>query len=411
MLRKEILFIITFTCLLLNPLKGQIDSLGKVLVKAKEMPHTKKCSEKDDQEQCTQNELAIFFKNKMIYPKAAIEKKIEGTVIISCIINNKGKIVQPNILYDIGGNCGKEALRLVKMLPPLVPAKEDSKNVNVIYNIEVPFALSDIKEKETSIIYEEPTKPIIPKNDEDLNLHLEEESFPSETIQTDLGEVYIRTDQMPYFNGCDGMINKTQEKRNCSDKKLVSFLSSNLIYPEEAKRNEIEGVVYVSFIIDETGNLIQPKVIRDIGGGCGEEALRVVQAMPLWEAGKEKGIPVKVKMNLPVKFSLSSNAADKYQIHWGNLRTNKISVEEILEAINEDLVVRNIFGDDVTISFLNISYQKNSKIKEESSTGKITFAMMRLLRKVKPSSYIIIMATIQEKGEMIDISRKFRVIK
>ena len=74
-------------------------------------------------------------------------------------------------------------------------------------------------------------------------------------------------------------------------------------YPETAKRARIEGRVILQFIVDEQGRVSEPKVVRGIGGGCDEEALRALQTVRFWP-GTQRGKPVKVKMSLPVTFKL-----------------------------------------------------------------------------------------------------------
>lgn len=86
---------------------------------------------------------------------------------------------------------------------------------------------------------------------------------------------------------------------------LIRFLSANIIYPEQAKAMGKEGTVYISFVVDESGYVTGAKVVRGIGFGCDEEALRVVSKMPKWKsAGMNAGKPVRVRFNLPVKFTL-----------------------------------------------------------------------------------------------------------
>ncbi len=86
---------------------------------------------------------------------------------------------------------------------------------------------------------------------------------------------------------------------------LHEFLGNNLDYPEDARRIGIEGKVYVTFVVDELGNVVNVKVPRPIGGGCDEEAIRVVEMMPRWEPGLLKGKPVKVTYQLPIIFRLN----------------------------------------------------------------------------------------------------------
>jgi protein TonB len=66
----------------------------------------------------------------------------------------------------------------------------------------------------------------------------------------------------------------------------------------------ISGVVYVTFVVDKDGKIKDVKVLRGIGGGCDEEAVRVVKNMPAWKPGKQRGKSVTVQYNLPIRFTL-----------------------------------------------------------------------------------------------------------
>jgi len=86
--------------------------------------------------------------------------------------------------------------------------------------------------------------------------------------------------------------------------KLNRYLTENLHYPAQAKESSISGTVYVQFVVNKKGQISEAKVLRGIGSGCDEEALRVIKAMPRWKPGMQRGKPVKVVFNMPVKFSL-----------------------------------------------------------------------------------------------------------
>jgi len=85
---------------------------------------------------------------------------------------------------------------------------------------------------------------------------------------------------------------------------LMKYLSENILYPQVARESNIQGTVYVSFIIEKNGEVSNIKVMRGIGGGCDEEAVRVVKGMPNWIPGTQRGKPVRVQFNLPVRFVL-----------------------------------------------------------------------------------------------------------
>lgn len=85
---------------------------------------------------------------------------------------------------------------------------------------------------------------------------------------------------------------------------LMAFLSRNIVYPELAKQNGIEGKVYVTFVVEVDGSLTDIKVLRDIGGGCGDEVVRALSLSPRWKPGRQQGKPVRVQFYLPVQFVL-----------------------------------------------------------------------------------------------------------
>ena len=85
---------------------------------------------------------------------------------------------------------------------------------------------------------------------------------------------------------------------------LLEFLRQNVNYPEQAKKDSIEGRVVVGFVIDTDGSITDPKIVRSVHPLLDAEALRVVKLMPKWEPGSENGTPVKVKYNLPISFKI-----------------------------------------------------------------------------------------------------------
>lgn len=85
---------------------------------------------------------------------------------------------------------------------------------------------------------------------------------------------------------------------------LERFLQENLRYPPAAYNNGIQGVVYARFVVNTDGSLGNPQILKGPGSGLNEEVLRVIGIMPSWIPGKQDGKPVKVLINLPVKFKL-----------------------------------------------------------------------------------------------------------
>lgn len=113
-----------------------------------------------------------------------------------------------------------------------------------------------------------------------------------EPIQIDDGQIFQIVEDQPSFP--DG------------ESALMNYLGSNIKYPQLARETNIQGTVYVTFVVESTGSISNVQVLHGIGGGCDEEAVRVVKNMPTWIPGKQRGKPVRVQFNLPIRFILKS---------------------------------------------------------------------------------------------------------
>jgi protein TonB len=127
----------------------------------------------------------------------------------------------------------------------------------------------------------------------------------------DAREIFVVVEEMPRFPGCEDFPGDQKAKKACADAKLMEFIYSNIHYPAVARENGVEGNVVVQFIVNTDGSVTDLKIVRDIGGGCGEEALRVVELMNIlkdkWVPGKQRGRPVRVMFTLPIRFKLQYN--------------------------------------------------------------------------------------------------------
>ena len=86
--------------------------------------------------------------------------------------------------------------------------------------------------------------------------------------------------------------------------KMMEYIAKNIKYPAMARESGIQGRVFVNFVVEPDGSVSNVKVLRGIGGGCDEEAVRVVESMPKWTPGRQRGKAVRVSFNLPVRFTL-----------------------------------------------------------------------------------------------------------
>lgn len=103
-------------------------------------------------------------------------------------------------------------------------------------------------------------------------------------------EIFIVVEDPPSFPG--------------GDEARIRFLSENIRYPQMARESGIQGTVFVTFVVERDGSVTDVRILRGIGGGCDEEAIRVIKAMPKWNPGKQRGRPVRVQFNMPIRFTL-----------------------------------------------------------------------------------------------------------
>ena len=103
-------------------------------------------------------------------------------------------------------------------------------------------------------------------------------------------EIFKIVEEMPSFPG--------------GEAKLMEYVGKNIKNPQIARETGIQGRVFVNFVVEPDGSVSNVTVLRGIGGGCDEEAMRVVKNMPKWKPGKQRGKAVRVQYMLPVNFRL-----------------------------------------------------------------------------------------------------------
>ena len=109
--------------------------------------------------------------------------------------------------------------------------------------------------------------------------------------------VYQIVEQMPQYTG--------------GEEAMMKYVAENIKYPQEAKDKNISGRVFIGFVIEKDGSVSNVKVVRGIGGGCDEEAVRVIKEMPKWKPGMQKGKPVRVNYMMPIFFKLDDGQPAK----------------------------------------------------------------------------------------------------
>ncbi len=173
--------------------------------------------------------------------------------------------------------------------------------------VEPEEVVTDVEFIEPEIIEPElpvaPPKPVVKKI-----IPVTPPPLPKKVEEPVVDVPFTVVEEMPRFPGCEGESDK-KVRRICAQKKMLEYIYKKINYPTMAQEAGIEGTVVVRFYIDEQGNVKAPEILKEIGGGCGKEALRVVKTMnemgEKWTPGRQRGRAVKVYFNLPVKYKLN----------------------------------------------------------------------------------------------------------
>lgn len=178
--------------------------------------------------------------------------------------------------------------------PPPPPVIEEVPEEEILEEEEPEFMDQTIEEE--TVIEEEPVEEAPPPPP------------PPPPPAPEVEEIFKVVEQMPRFPGCEDSGGTTEEKYACAQKKMLEYVYKNVKYPAIARENGIQGRVVIQFVVEKDGSITDANVVRDIGAGCGDEGLRVVNLMnempQKWTPGRQRGKPVRVQFTLPVSFKL-----------------------------------------------------------------------------------------------------------
>lgn len=262
----------------------QDTTIYKVVDQMPMFPGCEDIADLEERQKCSNKKMLMHLYSQIKYPKLAHENGTEGTTVVRFVVDKNGNITNPEMVRTIGDGCDEEVLRIVETFPQWHPGIHNGKKVAVYFNLPVKFKLAG-EDKIASASKKKNIEKL--KNDND-------------------GKAFSKVDQMPMFPGCEDMTD-LEERRNCANQKMLMHIYKNITYPELARETGTQGTVVVRFIINKTGELVEPEIIRGVGNGCDVEVLRVVETMPIWSPGIHEGKNVSTYFNLPVKFKLEDD--------------------------------------------------------------------------------------------------------
>lgn len=206
-----------------------------------------------------------FLSENLKYPKEAVEKGIQGRVVVQYIVNEDGNISNIKVLKGCYPSLDAEAVRVIASMPKWTPGMQKGKAVAVKYTMPVVFSLQSSKKSANA-------------------------GYDPAKAEPDANGVYEVAEVMPEFPGGTGA--------------LMQYITKNFQYPAEAQKKGVQGKVIVQMIIDSEGNVTKAKVLQGVDPLLDAEALRLTNAMPRWKPGTQKGKAVPVKYTCPFMFRL-----------------------------------------------------------------------------------------------------------
>ncbi|MEI6766336.1 MAG: energy transducer TonB [Bacteroidota bacterium] len=231
--------------------------------------------------------------------RKAYARFVNRAMVISIMFLLLGVLI-PFFIWKQAANANEEKTVTTEMMAPPPDKQEEAppppppppdQQIEQKAKFTAPVVVTDTNET-TDINQDDLNQQTV-----NTNVNTEEEVVVDDNSDNQVIEEVVETpiftvvEEMPSFPG--------------GDESRIKFLQENIKYPQMARESGIQGTVYVTFVVNENGQVTDVKVLRGIGGGCDEEAVRVVKMMPPWNAGKQSGKPVRVQFNMPIRFTLN----------------------------------------------------------------------------------------------------------
>ncbi|SEC90810.1 TonB family C-terminal domain-containing protein [Tenacibaculum sp. MAR_2009_124] len=278
--------------------KLELEDSGEMLEKipfnlVEEIPLFKKCENEPliKQAKCFDQQMSKHILRHFNYPEQALNKGIEGRVLAQFTINQLGDVEDIRLRGPKGGELLEgEAKRLIEELPKFVPGKHNGKSVKVKYGIPITFRVPGSKRRTTVA----KRKPVRAKKAAPT---VKEEVFTNVVK-------FNKVQSIPQFKACSNA--SDFDKLNCFNERMISHIQRNFHYPSAAARENIEGKVWVTFVINSQGKVKNIKMRGPKNGELLEiEAQRMVSKLPDFIPGKHDGKFANVQYTIPINFKLN----------------------------------------------------------------------------------------------------------
>ncbi|TDQ27733.1 energy transducer TonB [Tenacibaculum caenipelagi] len=259
-----------------------------------EIPLFEKCNNVPliKQAKCFESNMAKHIIKNFRYPQEAIDAGVQGRVLVQFTINEQGDVESILMRGPKGGEAlEKEANRIIKDLPKFIPGKHNGKAVKVKYGVPITFKAPGETNNSTNNTVAKRPKKVIRKA-----------PVVKEKVITDFVK-FAEVHSIPQFKTCTKV--PDMQKLTCFNERMVSHIQRNFNYPAAAAAQNIEGRVWVRFIIDKNGKVTNIKMKGPENGQLLElEAKKMVSNLPTFVPGEHNGKTTNVEYYIPVNFRL-----------------------------------------------------------------------------------------------------------
>lgn len=309
------------------------------------------------------------------YPVKAQENNEQGRVITNFVVEKDGSISNIKVIRGVTAALDAEAVRLLNSMPNWQSGEHQGKPARVRFTLPIVFRLqggsagksqspvtpvsADVNEKgkildEVVVVGYGPT-------------HRESIPSPQEYAESKDNEIFVVVEDQPEFPGGSAA--------------MMHFIAENIRYPKEAHEKGIQGRVITKFIVRKDGNIDSVQIVRGVDPLLDAEAIRVLESMPTWKPGKQRGQPVNVMFTLPVVFRLDKKTEDgiqKSQTSSKNVQNPEFPGGEnaYMKFLSDNIKYPVIAQENGIQGFIDAVFNIDTK-------GKVTF--VKFNRSVDPS--------------------------
>ncbi len=225
--------------------------------------------EKDPSFQGGMQNFYSYLSQNLQYPAFAVKNRTEGKVYLTFIVEKDGSLSNVKAVRGISQEIDAEAIRVLQNSPKWTPGIQNRRAVRVQYTVPINFKLP-------------PAAANTALND---------------TMPDDHSKIFTAVEQHPQFVG--GVVS------------FYKYLGDNIHYPEKSRSRNIQGIVFLTFVVEKDGSLSDIKVVKSVADDIDAEALRVMKICPNWNPGMQNGRAVRVQYTVTVNFVLLAQTTAK----------------------------------------------------------------------------------------------------